>query len=347
MKVTFKPGMSEIRNILESLYMIYNKNYKQMLERFNIKPNKAVEVALEFLSERVNFNIRHQELFFKEDIFAAFALVSFETFEKCDTVKDFTKFLGSLDENEIKYRVLKDLKNDNSINEEILKAILKDEKKTIEFIRGLELSSSIKWEVFDFFQEVKTSINELVKLLEDYYPLCMSVLEKNKSSIQEFNNYLIGGVEKDGEAFIRKITRGLIDFQGIEEIYVTSTFFNSHSLGFNGNGSKLYLVIGTTFEETAEEIYGEEQIEINLNILKNLSDKTRFQILMLLKDNEMYGQEIAEKIGITMATVSYHMSYLLIANMVFIDKVGHKGYYKLNKEALRKNIDFLKGIFEL
>jgi DNA-binding transcriptional ArsR family regulator len=347
LKVIFKPGMSEVRNLLDSLYMLYNKNYKKMIESFNLKPNKSVEEAFEFLSERVSFNIKYHELFFKEDIFAALSLVSFEALEKCQTVADYIKALGSLDEEEIKYIVLKELKNDETLKEEYLKDVLRDEKKVIEFIRNLELSSAVKWEVFEFFQEVKASIDELVELLEGYYPLFISVLEKNKTSLQEFDNYLITGIKKDSDAFIKMITRGLIDFEGVEEIYVASIFFNSHSLSFNGRGSKLYLYVGITFEEAADGIFGEEQVEINLNILKNLSDKTRFQTLMLLKDKEMYGQEIADKIGITMATVSYHMSYLLISNLVLIEKVGHKGYYKLNKETLRKNIDFLKGIFEL
>ena len=51
-------------------------------------------------------------------------------------------------------------------------------------------------------------------------------------------------------------------------------------------------------------------------VFKNLADKTRFQILNLLKSGDLYGQEIAEKVGITLATVSYHMSFLLAANLV-------------------------------
>ena len=347
MNITFKPGIGEVRNLLDSLYMLYNNNYKKNIESFNIKPDKAVEEALKYLSERVSFNLKHQELFFKEDIFVAPSLISSEALEKCKTAEDFINALKNLDEEEVRYRVLKDLKHDKDIKEEELKIILQDERKTIDFIRNLQMPSSIKWEVFEFFQEVKASIGELIEFLEKYYPLCMGILEENKASIQEFDNYLINGIENDGEAFIKKITRELIDFDGVDEIFAASAFFNSHSLIFDGRGSKLYLFVGTTFEQAAKELFGEEQVEINLNILKNLSDKTRFQILMLIKDKEMYGQELADKVGITMATVSYHMSYLLLSNIVLIDKIGHKGYYKLNKDTLRKNIDFLKGIFEL
>jgi DNA-binding transcriptional ArsR family regulator len=346
MNITFKPAMGEIRNLLDSLYFLYNKNYKKNVETFNIKPDKAVEEALEFLSERVSFNIKQQELFFKEDIFTLAALVSLETLEKCESVMDYIDALKSLDAEEAKYRVLKNLDKSDLLEEDI-RAVLKDEKKTIDFIRNLELPSSIKWDIFEFFQDVKTSINELAAFLNDYYPLCMEVLEKNKAAIREFDDYLLKGIETDGEAFIKKNTMDAMDLSDVNELFAASIFFNSHSLSFSSKGSKLYIYFGIKFEEAVKGLLGEEQVEVNLNILKNIADKTRFQILMLLKDKEMYGQEIADKIGITMATVSYHMSYLLISNMVLIDKVGHKGYYKLNKETLRRNVEFLKGIFQL
>lgn len=347
MKITFKSGMGEVGNLLDSLYFLYNKNYKKMVESFSIKPDKAVEEALEFLSKKISFNIRQQELFFKEDIFVAASLVSFETLERCDTVLDFINALRSLDIEEAMFRVVKDLNKSHSTNEEEIKAILKDEKKAIDFIRNLELSPAIKWDIFEFFQDTKASVNELAEFLEHYYPLCSNVLEKNKAAIYEFNKYLLNGIKNDGEGFIKKNTMEALDISDVEEIYITSAFFNSHSLSYRGKGSKLHIYFGLKFEEAVKGFLGTEQLEVNLNILKNISDKTRFQILMLLKDKEMYGQEIAEKIGITMATVSYHMSYLLTSNMVLIDKVGHKGYYKLNKDTLRKNVDFLRGIFEL
>lgn len=347
MKIIFNPAMSETRNLLDSLYMLYNNNYKKDLDTFSLKPNRAVEEALEYLSDKVSFKLRHKELFFKEDISTLPALVSFEDLEQCNTGADFIQLLNEANDETIKLRVLKALTNDKSIEEEEIKAILLDNTKTIQFIRELELSSSIKWEVFDFFQDIRSSMVELVEFLLGYYPLCRGILDKNKTLIEQFDSYLINGVQTEGAAFIKKITRGAIDFEGIDKVFAASAFFNSHSLSFSGKENKLHLYIGTTFEEAAKGIFGEEQVEINLNIIKNLSDKTRFQILMLLKDKELYGQEIADKIGITMATVSYHMSYLLISNLVSIDKVGHKGFYKLNKDTLRSNIDFLTGIFEL
>lgn len=347
MNVIFKPGMSEVRDLMDSLYFLYNNNYKKMVEIFNLKPDKAVEEALEILSEKVDFKIRHRDLFFKEDIFTAPSLVAFETLEECDTAMDFIKALRSLDEEDVKFRVLKDLSNDTSLGDEEIKNILKDEKKTFEFIGKLQISSSIKWEAFEFFQDIKTSIIELADFLEAYYPLCISVMKKNKAAIKEFNTYLKNGIENEGEDFIKKITIEAVDLSDVDELYVASAFFNSHSLSFSSKGTKIHIYFGMKFEEAVKGVLGEEQIEVNLNILKNISDKTRFQILMLLKDKEMYGQEIADKVGITMATVSYHMSYLLVSNIVIIGKVGHKGYYKLNKETLKKNVEFLKEIFNL
>ncbi len=66
------------------------------------------------------------------------------------------------------------------------------------------------------------------------------------------------------------------------------------------------------------------------NIFKVLSDKQRRDILVMLKDGRMNAGEIAEKMGITPAALSYHLKMLKNADLVMEYKQKNYIYYEIN-----------------
>ena len=62
-------------------------------------------------------------------------------------------------------------------------------------------------------------------------------------------------------------------------------------------------------------------------ILKLLGDKSKFEILCLLKSHGRYNLEIAEELQLTPATASHHMSMLLSNHMVTVEKKDGRVYY--------------------
>lgn len=76
-------------------------------------------------------------------------------------------------------------------------------------------------------------------------------------------------------------------------------------------------------------------------ILKVLADKTRLEILKLLKEAPSYNLEIAKKLALSPATVSHHMTALLMRKFVILEKRGGYTYYQLNQEVLSSLIQNL------
>lgn len=66
------------------------------------------------------------------------------------------------------------------------------------------------------------------------------------------------------------------------------------------------------------------------NIFKVLADKQRRDILEMLKDGRMNAGEIAEKLDITPAALSYHLKLLKGANLVMEYKEKNFIYYEIN-----------------
>ena len=63
---------------------------------------------------------------------------------------------------------------------------------------------------------------------------------------------------------------------------------------------------------------------------KALSDPVRREILLMLNGGKLTAGEIAEKFDLTNATVSYHLSILKKADLLFETKVKNFIYYEIN-----------------
>lgn len=63
---------------------------------------------------------------------------------------------------------------------------------------------------------------------------------------------------------------------------------------------------------------------------KALSDPVRREILVMLKNGKMTAGEIASNFNMTGATISYHLSQLKKADLIFETKYKNYIYYQLN-----------------
>lgn len=79
-----------------------------------------------------------------------------------------------------------------------------------------------------------------------------------------------------------------------------------------------------------------------LNIFKVLSDKQRRDILVMLKDGKMSAGEIAEKLDISLAALSYHLKLLKNADLIMEYKDKNFIYYEINTSVFEELILWVK-----
>ena len=72
------------------------------------------------------------------------------------------------------------------------------------------------------------------------------------------------------------------------------------------------------------------------NIFKVLADGQRREILLMLKDGRLNAGEIAEKLQITPAALSYHLKLLRGADLVSEYKEKNFIYYELNTSVVEE-----------
>lgn len=77
---------------------------------------------------------------------------------------------------------------------------------------------------------------------------------------------------------------------------------------------------------------------------KALSDPARREILNLLKGGRMTAGEIAGRFDMTAATVSYHLSRLKKAGLVFESREKNYIYYSLNASVLEEVLLWIQDL---
>lgn len=70
--------------------------------------------------------------------------------------------------------------------------------------------------------------------------------------------------------------------------------------------------------------------------LRIIGDNNRLKILCLLKDKELYVDELSCNLGLAQNLISSHLKILTAFNLLNIRKVGKKNYYHTNKEVFKK-----------
>ncbi len=78
--------------------------------------------------------------------------------------------------------------------------------------------------------------------------------------------------------------------------------------------------------------------------LKAISDPVRREILEMLKETSMTAGDIASKFDLTNATVSYHLSMLKNADLVYERREKKYIYYTLNISVFEELLLWIKGL---
>lgn len=77
------------------------------------------------------------------------------------------------------------------------------------------------------------------------------------------------------------------------------------------------------------------------SLFKALNDKTRREIVELLKEKDMNAGEIAEKFNISKPSISHHLDILKRADLITSEKKGQFVEYSLNTTILEDLISWI------
>lgn len=215
-----------------------------------------------------------------------------------------------------------------------------------ELLEASSLTESCKLDVLRIFTNPEWALDKFYKA----YSTCQESIKKNLFLVEEryetFKDFL---KSENGLKEYEKTFRINESFHNIDEvlsekeidkvcIYIGLSGYYTGSISLSlEEDSQFWSYIGVLLFELkkltkdAKNIRGEI-----IEKTKALGDYTRFDILEVLEERPYYVKELAEKLGVSSASLSHHLNLLFQVGFITANIEDRKTYYSINKDAFRE-----------
>ena len=95
---------------------------------------------------------------------------------------------------------------------------------------------------------------------------------------------------------------------------------------------KILIIVGVTISLLARRQLSDEKPDEHINLLKLISDPTRFNVLHDMCDKYTYGLELAEKYKTTRSAMYYHLEKLMGVGLIDLKSTDYRMLYTMNKQ---------------
>lgn len=345
MKIQIKNNVDFLQEVIDLIYMSvnYEREEKDVENMFLLYDNtkemhktihmNKIKKYIETFKKNMIMEKEEMDMFFLPNINGNNSIADFLC-EYLD-IKDVEKL--AYDSENCSDDMLR-IKLINSINEELEEknySVLDSKCSTNDYIKALEkleFKEDTNWKFIKIFMDPLKYYKSLAKIIMDNKDIFHNAYKEVESNVKEF----VIKLEENKEDMFNKLKKNI----GLhDEAYDNVIIYPSVAR---------YRTIKTRLKEKKEIMYYGINFDILFNLsngvydnvklvrkLKILSDKSKFEILQLLKEKSMFGQEIAQKLKLTTATVSHHMNSLICANFVYMERKNGKTYFTLNNDEIK------------
>lgn len=225
---------------------------------------------------------------------------------------------------------------------------IENEKELFDCIESVkELSYEHKYHLLMLYYHFDSLLEELHSLLLETACMIEPFLDDMQGASTAFIQNLKKEVAESDLSFLEQELNISVDSTELK-IYPTFTGFNLLTLeNFLGTGPFDHMFLGIYLLEIIrlknESVMDEKNL---VPFLKAIADPSKLEILKLLKNEKLYSSQLAERLQISNATISHHVSTLLNLELVTFTKEQTKIYFFLNKEKIQSYLSSLQRVFE-
>ena len=295
-------------------------------EREEERPSSSLEEQLEVIVEEMRQMSVPLEpykdsilYFYKDDALRMF-FINVKNVLRYHSFDEYAKVLHSMDEGQIKQQlmttIVKQDEEEASVEDKVVE-LLGNQFAFLDFLKNLPIDDTVRWNYFTIMSQPKKFVEDFISLhqtlkpiFEKVYAEYLPILEKSyqefETTIQEHPTILAEAFS--GTKVIEEIDWASDEISVIPTLLLSDFYFQDSEILILGAKSLevIQRVIQTRLDKQQERI----------NVFKNLGDKTRYQIFCEIAKGTKSVKKIAEQLGITSATVSYHINELVLSNLV-------------------------------
>ena len=316
----FKQEQMEFVNQLLYPILILKK------DRDEERPSSPLEEQLEVIVEEMRQMSIPLEpykdkilYYYKDDVLRKF-FINVKNTLHYRSFEEYSDDLLSMDEEQIKQQLMTNIvKQDEeevSVKDKVAE-LLGNQFAFLDFLKNLPIDDTLRWNYFTIMSQPKQFVEDFISLhqtlkpiFEKVYAEYLPILEKSyqefETTIQEHPTILAEAFS--GTKVIEEIDWASDEISVIPTVLLSDFYFQDSEILILGAKSLEVIqhVIQTRLDKQQERI----------NVFKNLGDKTRYQIFCEIAKGTKSVKGIAEQLGITSATVSYHINELVLSNLV-------------------------------
>jgi len=347
MNLIIKRTPGELYSIFSSLLFACNINYfkNQIVEQWGMEIDEELEKDIEEIRNNKNFDLEEAKTFFDINLNIPKLFIDPDFLWHSETLDEYFQNIKNQNPEVMRQKIIHCLELDNTEQN-----LYGNDVHTLHLIMKLlkeqPLDNEIKWNLLCLIEDPITYVEKFTELINRYLPLYEEIKKKYNNKFEDFILWLEEQIKTHGTDYINHHFE-IVNFNQFEKVYFSYSIFDLGSTYLGTDENQCYLYLGMLFKQYVQQKLDKQDVEKHLMVYKNFSDKTRFDIIRMLIEKDCFGQEIAEKLGITTATVSYHMDYLLGASLVQVTRKSRKIFYSINKDVVRQSILFLEQELKL
>ena len=279
------------------------------------------------------------------------------SFLNYDTYKDYLKMIMQDDEETIKTNLIYGLitveNNDDDISDakaRIDAEYLRDHREELlKLIRQTPTTENHRWILMLLIENPIDYLEVYIDLLEKIEPIFNKYYQEHAKKLDHFKDDVIASLQKGSVEAFESLTYNIVPSDVLEDTNIVITsIVNPYRFSIMSFGDDKTILWGLDMKAGFKKIaeFEQDSRKNRAKVFKTLSDETRYEVLRLLANGITSTKEIATSIGVSSATVTYHINAFLTAKVIKVVK-SKKAKYVVDYERL-ENLwqDFLKDLKE-
>lgn len=332
---------------MEYLYSLFalgtESHYYNMITDFNLEPKEELLNTVQTMRDGLS-NYMEQELRFFFDL-SGLGYIFYQYILENSEILDINQLISVLqneDPTTFVFRMIRSVCKNSlpPVTDSEYQELQKDISRMRALLERSELQDNTRRvRLLDYLKHPGETKQRFCFFLTQFYQSCYSVIEDRILTItakekEKFEGLLRKNPDKFTEQYLS------IDPQAAEMPTVILSFFkyiswHHYSVSAPGRSGDWY-VLGLYSDLLYDEGLLQERYA---NFFKTLSDPNRIAILKLLSQKPWYGQELAERLKLTPATISYHMTFLQRVGVITYERIDNRSYYCLNSQKMIKLLE--------
>lgn len=353
MNIKLSEKTGELYDLFASIYVACNfDHYIKEVEKINISIDNKFKSVVNEVIKLIGDDIFLYKKYFNKLNFAS-TLIDTDEIWSINSLNEYINYIRTKDDLKIQKEIIAliDCYNEDTIyvkDEEDYERLINHKDLLIDFLSQKDIGNEDKWTAIEIINNIEKFKENIIFIVNNYQERYFHFIKKYKSDIKTHVNYL-------NEKYIKSDIEEnwpiiqLIKKDTTENIWIIPSYFHAytHIVSTKKGSNSTFIVIGLYVSKVFDALNRKDSAKKYISIFKNLGDENRYKFIKLISQGEKYGQEIAEELNITSATVNYHANTLLVSNLLKMERHENKTYYSLNKDTLLEMIEFIKMDLEL